>query len=143
MKKTRNLAFIVELLLLFVILLFVIVVITRTLMQSRSQSDRARHLTEAVCLAEEVAEVTAAAGDKAAAAELLGGLEQVQSVAESPDGIDLDMTFAGGVRDDYHIAVGWDEEPSAAGKYVKRTVLVFYGGAEEPVYRLEAGNYVR
>ena len=55
MKKERNIAFVVELLLLFVILLLVIVVITKTLMTSRSQSLHAKYLTEAVCLAEDAA----------------------------------------------------------------------------------------
>ena len=56
MKRTRNIAFIVELLILFVILLFVIVTITRTFMASRSQSLHAQQLTRAVSLAESIAE---------------------------------------------------------------------------------------
>ena len=82
MKKERNIAFIVELLLLFMILLFVIVVITQTFMKSRSQSLYARHLTEAVTLAEEVAEVSASAEDLSEAADRLGAMEQVLEVRE-------------------------------------------------------------
>ena len=43
MNRKHNLAFIVELFLLFSILLFVIVVITRTLVLSRSRSLYAKH----------------------------------------------------------------------------------------------------
>ena len=57
MGKKRNFAFIIEMFLLFVILLFVVVVITKTFVASRQQSLEARHLTESVCLAEEVAEL--------------------------------------------------------------------------------------
>ena len=78
MKRTRNIAFIVELLLLFVILLFVIVVITKTFMASRNQSLHARYLTEAVCIAEEIAEVTEGSSDLAGAASLIRSLEEVQ-----------------------------------------------------------------
>ena len=51
-KSKSSIAFIVELFLMFAILLLVIVVITQTLMLTRNQSLKARHLTEAVIAAE-------------------------------------------------------------------------------------------
>ena len=142
MNKTRNdLAFVVELLLLFVILLFVIVVITKTFMTSRSQSLHARHLTEAVCVAEEVAEATAAAADRAEAAELLESLEQAGAVQEDGDGISLtvDVFTENGTKDSYAVYLLWEED--AEGDFVEKTIRVHDGNGEEPLYTLKTGTY--
>ena len=168
MKKDRNIAFIVELLLLFIILLFVIVVITQTFMKSRSQSLYARHLTEAVTLAEEVAEVSAAAEDIGGASDLLAKMEQVLRVSsEAEDRIFLEMEFSAGsgARDNYRVEIDWQEEPagadagsgtdtdstaadagSAAGvgsgaQYISKQIRVYFEDEDEPVYTLDSGIY--
>ena len=142
MKKTRSIAFIVELLLLFVLLLFIITAVTKIFMQTRSQSLRARRLTEAVCVAEEVAEVTAAAGGKTQAAGMLDGLEQTSDVRELPEGIELDMLFDEKEGDLFHVTLQWTETAGGgAGRFADETILVFFGNSEEPIYRLETGNY--
>ena len=143
MKKTRNIASIVELLLLFVILLFVIVVITQTFMASRSQSLYARRLTEAVCLAEEVAEVTAAAADRKDAAALLDGMDQTETVTSDAEGIAADMVFHTDDRtaNSYYVYVRWEEETSGSGSFAEKTIQVFPENGEEPLYTLKAGTY--
>ena len=121
MKRTRNIAFIVELLILFVILLFVIVTITRTFMASRSQSLHAQQLTRAVSLAESVAEVTRGMPDQESAEEYLGTLDVIQ--------------------DPYDAEIIWEEEESAAGRFVTEHIRIFYDDETEPVYELETGWY--
>lgn len=138
MKKARNIALIVELLLLFVILLFVITTITKTFMASRNQSLYARHLTEAVCLAQEVAEVAAAAEDRAGAVRLLESLEQTEEVRDEADGIGLDMTFSGDEgAERYHVQMDWNEEDS----FVQETIRVYFDGENDPLYTLDTGDY--
>ncbi|MBQ9061624.1 MAG: hypothetical protein IJ121_02165 [Eubacterium sp.] len=167
MKKERNIAFIVELLLLFMILLFVIVVITQTFMKSRGQSLYARHLTEAVTLAEEVAEVSASAEDLAEAAERFGAMEQVLEVQEtqgetgetSGSGLVMAMEFAAknGTRDEYRVELDWVEEKervdaaeradaadgadtAAGGRFVTKQIRVYFADEQEPIYTLDAGD---
>ncbi|MBR2189257.1 MAG: hypothetical protein IJ860_07620 [Eubacterium sp.] len=141
MKKKRNIAFIVELLLLFIILLFVIVVITQTFMKSRSQSLYARHLTEAVSLAESVAEVSMAASGRDEAVSMLGEMEQVQSVSDAGEIIGLEMKFApeGGRTDHYRAEIRRTEEDA----FVTEEILVFFADETEPIYSLETGNYLK
>ncbi|MBR2562557.1 MAG: hypothetical protein IKE31_10495 [Eubacterium sp.] len=144
MKRTRNLAFIVELLLLFVILLFVIVVITKTFMTSRSQSLHARHLTEAVCIAEEIAEVTEGATGLQEASSLLGSLEEVQDIQSvDEEELALSVLFAAedGKQDVFDADLTWEEETAETGVFVMEHIAVFYKDASEPLYTLETGWY--
>ena len=162
-KKERNIAFIVELLLLFMILIFVIVVITQTFMKSRGQSLYARHLTEAVTLAEEVAEVSAPAENLSEAADRLAAMEQVQEVQtgngvnDSPANagagggengtagmteatIDLVMEFTeeNGVPDRYRLELDWQEEET---RFVTKQIRVYFAEEKEPIYTLDTGVY--
>ena len=144
MKRTRNIAFIVELLILFVILLFVIVTITRTFMASRSQSLHARQLTEAVTLAESIAEVTRGLPDQDSAAALLGDMEEVQKTAVRDEHtLDVSLLFTGekGRQDPFEAEIIREEEESAAGRFVTEQIRMYYGGETEPVYELETGWY--
>ena len=143
MNRKHNLAFIVELFLLFSILLFVIVVITRTLVLSRSRSLYAKHLTEAVTLAESSAEVIAAAGSQAEAERLFGGLSQVTEVRPSDGRIELLMDFDGvsGGADQYRAVILLAEERQTAGTYLAESIEVFYAEENDPLYTLETGAY--
>ena len=144
MKRTRNIAFIVELLLLFVILLFVIVVITKTFMASRNQSLHARYLTEAVCIAEEIAEVTEGSADLAGAASLIRSLEEVQDTEETGGqtlGIAMLFKAEDGKQDAFDVDLTWEEELSGEGTLVRENIAVFSKDAADPVYVLEAGWY--
>ncbi len=141
MKKTGNLAFIIELLLLFVSLLFVIVVITQTFMTSRGQGLYARHLNEAVCLAQAAAEVGLSAEDGARRETLLGAMDQVESAEFRGDEAELFMVFSDKEPDRFRVLLTRSEDPSAGGRYVTETVRVYFGEEKEPIYTLDAGAY--
>ena len=158
MKRTRNIVFIVELLLLFVILLFVIVTVTRIFMTSRSQSLHARRLTEAVSLAEDIAEVTKNTPDRESAAAMIGMMEEVQEMTgweekasgedspgsgEDADTLEVGLLFAGdGSQDPFRAEVLREEEETEAGRFVSEHISVFYGNEEEQLYALETGWYL-
>lgn len=141
MKKTRNTAFIVELLVMFIILLFVIVVITQVFVTARGKSLDAKHLTEAVNIAESVAETDLSASDTAAAIALFEGMEQVEEVREEADGYSLRIRAGGETKDCFEVAVERAEEAGTSGTYTNGTVTVFYEDGSEPVYVLTTGNY--
>ena len=144
MKRTRNIAFIVELLLLFVILIFVIVTITKTFMTSRSQSLYARHLTEAVTLAENMAEVTRGMPDQESAAARLSEMEEVQEAAVVDDEtlrITLVFTGENGRQDPFEAKLSREEEKTDAGSFITENITLFYDSGTDPVYELETGWY--
>lgn len=143
MGKKRNFAFIVELFIFFVILLFVIIVITRVFVTSRNQSLYARHLTESVYIAEEVAEISMAASDMQQAVNLLADLEQTSDVSSEGQEIELWMDFDAedGRRDLYRVLLTWEEDPSQNGTFTEGRILVFFEDEEEPIYSLDTGNY--
>ena len=96
MKKEKNIVFVVELLLLFLLLAVVIVVITGTFAATRSQSLRAGHITDAVILAESVAETASGAHDMDEAGALIGRMENVRNVMRVYDTVDAEDAAAGG-----------------------------------------------
>ena len=145
MKRTRNIAFIVELLLLFVILLFVIVTTTRVFMTSRSQSLHARHLTEAVILAESIAEVTKNTADREATQTAVGMMKEVQETPEwTGDMLVAELVFMGenGVQDAFRAELAWEEEKTPAGQFVTEQITLYDSGEEAPIYSLETGWYL-
>ena len=145
MKRTRNIAFIVELLLLFVILLFVIVTTTRVFMTSRSQSLHARHLTEAVILAESIAEVTKNTADREATQTAVGMMKEVQETPEwTGDMLAAELVFMGenGVQDAFRAELAWEEEKTPAGQFVTEQITLYDSGEEAPIYSLETGWYL-
>ena len=141
--KKRNTAFVVEMLLLFVILLFVVVTVTRVFVASRRQSLAAKHLTEAVCLAENVAESAASAQNTGEYAEIFRTLDGVTDVEENADGITLTMKPDAGGGDTYRAHIRADEEDGSAGTYVGSTIELYYENETEPVYTLNTGTFRR
>ncbi|MBR2540102.1 MAG: hypothetical protein IKE85_04600 [Mogibacterium sp.] len=73
MNTKKSLAFIVELLGLFILLILVIVIVTQVFVMSRSWSLRAEQLTQAVILAENTAEVASASPTLTALSDNLSG----------------------------------------------------------------------
>ena len=151
MKKTRNPAFIVELLLLFVILLLVIVVITRTFMAARSQSLSAKHLTEAVSLAENAAEISLSAADPEDAYERLLKMVQVTNAEKEEDTVKLTVDFSNqdGENNHYLLEMNWAEETTQRGAFKNGEIRVYYLGSNENydqndnlIYTLNTGEYV-
>ena len=141
MKKTRNPVFIVELVLLFILLLFVIVTVTGTFAAARSRSLYATRLTEAVCLAQECAEVSLAAQDAKGAEELLSQMDRVKDLIADGDTITFSMTISEKSDTVYRICVERNEEPSGSGCYLAEEIRVYPGESEEAIYTLEAGGY--
>ena len=144
MKRTRNIAFIVELLLLFVILLFLIVTITRTFMTSRSQSLYARHLTEAVTLAESMAEVTRGMPDQKSAVARLSEMEEVQeATAVDDETLRIALVFTGenGRQDPFEAELSREEEKTDTGSFITENITLYYDGGTDPIYELETGWY--
>jgi hypothetical protein len=143
MRKKRNFAFIVELFILFVILLFVVIVITKTFVTSRNQSLYARHLTESVYIAEEVAEISMASADMQQAANVLESLEQSSDVTVADGQIEMQMDFDSedSKRDVYRVLLTWDEDAALNGAYTAGQIQVFFEEEEEPIYTLDTGSY--
>ncbi len=142
MDRKRNPAFIVELLMLFILLLFVIVMITKTCVAARSKSLDARHLTEAVCLARDAAEVSLSAKDRTEAEERLREMDAVREMNVTAEGVELIMASGrGGSSDVYRLVLTWQEEPSGNGNYTTGGISVYYGNDADPVYTLETGSY--
>ena len=145
MKEKRSIVFITELLVMFVILLVVISVITRLFILNRSRSLDARHLTEAVILAEDTAEVISAADDEDDAFELIKSMEVTES-AEIKDGaIECGMKFTGEDKktDRYRVTVIINDDEKTRGSYRTGTILVYYGDGSEPIYTLDTGSFVK
>ena len=158
MKRTRNIVFIVELLLLFVILLFVIVTITRTFMTSRSQSLHARILTEAVILAEDIAEITKGTDSRESAAGMIGKMEEVQEISgweernsgeeetitgKEGNALAVKLLFTGEKgKDPFRAEITREEEETAAGQFITEHISLYYDAETEPLYELDTGWYL-
>ena len=142
-KSKSSIAFIVELFLMFAILLLVIVVITQTLMLTRNQSLKAKHLTEAVIAAENTAEACAGAEDADEAAELLTSMESTDKVKADGNDIDLTISYEGQDRtgDAYNVHVVLNDEETESGNYRKSTIKVSLADSGEELYTLTTGNY--
>ena len=150
MNRKKNIAFIVELFLMFVIMLMLIVVITRIFVTTRGESLRAKHLTEAVCLAEEVAETSFSedADTIEGAAELLEMLSNVQEVTRDGDTIKIRMTMAEEElseetsKDSYDVTLTLADEAGTTGNFVTGQIDVSLAGSDETIYSLDTGHYV-
>lgn len=138
-KGKSSIAFIVELFLLFAILIFTITVITQVFMKTRTESLKARHLTEAVIAAESTAEVLSAASDEEDAGRLLEGMKNASEVKPSDGGFDLKVSCDSG--EVYDVSVTEDREKAETGTYTARTVEVRLSGEE--LYTLKTGDYDR
>ena len=140
-KTTRNPVFIVELLGLFVLMVMLTVVITGTFMSARAQSLYAKHLTEAVGLASDVAEVGMAAAGREEAFSLFEKMEQTVSADPAAGTLEMDFTDKSGKADRYTVQISWSEDASDAGTFSESDIMVYYGGEAEPLYTLHAGSY--
>lgn len=138
-KGKSSIAFIVELFLLFAILIFTITVITQVFVKTRTESLKARHLTEAVIAAESTAEVLSAASDEEDAGKLLEGMKNASEVKPSDGGFDLKVSCDSG--EVYDVSVTEDREKAETGTYTARTVEVKLSGEE--LYTLKTGDYDR
>lgn len=151
MKTKRNIAFIVELFIMFVILLSVIVIITDLSMKTRQQSIDAGYLTEAVICAENAAEVTSGAKDAAAAEKKLGLMEEASGISRDGNSVTADVEFtpeeaaAGG--HEYTVTIDVTTEKGSTGSYVTKKIKVYHKGDAgkdgKEIYVLDAGDFVK
>lgn len=164
MKTKRNIAFIVELFIMFVILLSVIVIITDLSMKTRQQSIDAGYLTEAVICAENAAEVTSGAKDAAAAEKRLGLMEEASGISRDGNSVTADVAFkpeeaaegsepgaknqaaaAGG--HEYTVTIDVTTEKGSTGSYVTKKIKVYHKGDAgkdgKEIYVLDAGDFVK
>ena len=154
-ENKRNIAFIVELFTMLCILLVVIVVITETLVMTRGRSSNAKHLTEAVIVAEDTMEVIEAAegggnGAKAgsslkAAADILSGKENISAVKAEADKMDFDIVFSdsGEGAGEYSVSAERSTEKGKKGKLTSYVVTVSLKGGNNALYSLRSGKYYR
>ena len=147
MRNKSNLAFIVELFIMFIILITVIVVITSLSMKTRQQSIDAGYLTEAVICAENAAEVTADAGSAKGAADLVGMMDEAGDVKVSGDTVTADIGFESEDhgQNDYTVVMTVDSEKNGTGRYVKKKIDVYHKGESsgDPIYTLDTGDFVK
>ena len=93
MNNKRSIAFTVELLGLFILLILVIVMITQVFVMSRARTIEARHLTQAVMMAQSTAEAASSEYDLTALAEKIKAMDNVQSAEADASGSTLDIVF--------------------------------------------------
>lgn len=141
MKSKRNLAFIVELFLLFALMLLVTVVLTRAFVSSRMQSLYARHKTEAVIVAERVAEVSMSADDLEEALKLISDMEEVSDINESVDGATFVSRISEDGKDTYSVRLKWESESGRSGALNIQEISIYFGEDSEPIYVLESGSF--
>ena len=147
MDKKRNIAQIVELFALFAILLMVITVITVTFVTTRNKSAYARDLTEAVCAAEQVTEISMSSYDEDEMNDLLNGADSIEivTVANSAGKMEyiLDVTIGEeGSRRVYSVVLTRKEEIGSGGKYIDTHTDVSLKGADQILYSLDSGKYI-
>ncbi len=142
MGKRKNIAFIVELFLLFALMLLVTVVLTGAFVSSRSQSLYARHKTEAVILAQRAAEISMAAEDRDEAFELLLQADGVELVQRSESQLIYTASVSGEDGDaGYTVTVEWESSDGNAGSLNTQRISVCYGEEKEPIYVLGSGYF--
>ena len=165
--KKRNLAFTVELLGLFILLVLVITVITQVFVMSRSHSLQAKQLTEAVILAESVAEVSSTEERMPDVSAKMDAMENIVSTSYLQDGAlpSEGEIWAGALfaPDDpanykYVVTIKRKTTPAGDGVYAEDTISIYSsvdlqpeaiaeysgkGGEDMPeaIYTLKAGKY--
>ena len=126
----------------FVILLVVIVMITQTFVAARALSLNAKRLTEAVCLAEDIAEVSKGAKNIDEETELIEQMDQTRSATAEGGVIKAKMVFDGdsASEDEYRIKVVINSDALLYGTYVTEEISVYFGDDTDPIYVLNTGG---
>lgn len=141
MKAKKETAFIVELFLLFALMLLVTVVLTSAFVSSRMQSLYARHKTEAVIIAERIAEVSMASEDLDEALELISGMEDVTDLDRSGSGAEFTARISDTSADEYRVKLDWDGQTDGSVSLSTQKITVYYGEDGEPIYVLDSGSF--
>ncbi|MBQ6440009.1 MAG: hypothetical protein IJJ06_07680 [Mogibacterium sp.] len=147
MNNKRSIAFIVELLGLFILLILVIVMITQVFVMSRARTIEARHLTKAVMLAQSTAEAASSEKDLLQLADRLKGMDGVQSAEYSDAGGSIDIVFdtdgnPGGK--DFCVVLHRSLSEREGGSYASDSIEVYYctpGQHQNKIYDLNTGRH--
>ena len=147
MNNKRSIAFIVELLGLFILLILVIVMITQVFVMSRARTIEARHLTQAVMLAQSTAEAASSEKDLPELADRLAGMDNVQSAECSEADGSIDIVFdtdgkPGGK--DFCVVLHRSLEKREGGSYASDSIEVYYcapGQHQNMIYDLDTGRH--
>ena len=146
MNNKRSIAFTVELLGLFILLILVIVMITQVFVMSRARTIEARHLTQAVMMAQSTAEAASSEHDLSALAEKIKAMDNVQSAEADVAGGSLNIVFDTDGKPagrDFCIVLHRAEEDRDSGVYTTDNIEVYYcvpGQLEGKIYNLSTGS---
>jgi type II secretory pathway pseudopilin PulG len=145
MNNKRSIAFTVELLGLFILLILVIVMITQVFVMSRARTIEARHLTQAVMMAQSTAEAASSEHDLALLAEKIKDMDNVQSAEASDDSLSIVFDTDGNLTGkDFCIVLHRAEEERDSGVYTRDNIEVYYcvpGQTEGKIYDLSTGSH--
>lgn len=147
MKKKQHItAFYMEMLVLIAVFIVIILVLTKVFALSRQQSAKARTLTNAVCLAENAAEMWAAATDEETFFSMFGRDGNVCTLEENGHRIyqaRYDDDMAPAAEGSFLVHVEWIPEGGESGDFVTGRITVYWSGNQEPIYTLETGKYLQ
>ena len=145
MNNKRSIAFTVELLGLFILLILVIVMITQVFVMSRARTIEARHLTQAVMMAQSTAEAASSEHDLSLLAEKIKDMNNVQSAEASGDSLSIVFDTDGNLTGkDFCIVLHRAEEERDSGVYTRDNIEVYYcvpGQTEGKIYDLSTGSH--
>ena len=147
MNNKRSIAFTVELLGLFILLILVIVMITQVFVMSRARTIEARHLTQAVMMAQSTAEAASSEHDLSLLAEKIKAMDNVQSAEANASAGSIDIVFDTDGKPagkDFCAVLHRTEEERASGVYTKDNIEVYYcvpGQLEGKIYDLSTGRH--
>lgn len=143
-KKQHITAFYMEMLVLVAVFIVVILILTRVFAISRQQSARAQILTNAVCLAENAAEITAASDSEEALLALLGDGGNVSVSEEQGQKIfraRYDSGMNPAAQGNFLVEIEWNPETGDGGSFISSIINVYWNGDTEPVYTLQTGMF--
>ena len=147
MNNRKRIAFTVELLGLFILLILVIVMITQVFVMSRAKTIEARHLTQAVMIAQSTAEAASSEKDLSLLADRMQAMDNVQSAecSDSEDSLDIVFETDGkGADKDFRVVLHRSEDKKDKGAYVSDRIEVYYcapGKLENMIYDLDTGRH--
>ncbi|MBQ3273767.1 MAG: hypothetical protein IJH51_00555 [Christensenellaceae bacterium] len=137
MKSNGGIRYIVELFIMLIIMIFVITILVTAFVKSGSLSTDAADLTEAVSLAESIAEISDTCADDAECMDRLKGTSLMS-------GLSIDGGVITGTHgDDYSVELSRTEKNGDGGVLVLSEIKVSHKGGSEPVYTLDTGNYLK
>lgn len=144
MKNKPNIRYIVELVITLLLVLFIAVVLVSMFVLSKGRSDYAQNMTEAVKLAESIAELNYGTDDEAEFVALLQNMDNVVSVVQTDHEIMLQMYGNNNKQDQdtYLIIINRSRQEADYGKLIYDDIEVFAQDAAEPIYSLQTGNYI-